>query len=317
MISKNWYVIGLVALLYGCIGTDEVQDTLIALEVLPPEDATFVNGSFAKLVGETAQLETQGSSDLGGTFLLEGASWQSDNPAVAMIDENGTLTALSAGSARIQASAFGVTSDAINVNVRDDATSVALVEITSPGDVSVIEPGTTLQLSARALTTSGTVVEGVTFAWESSNETIASVDQDGLVTSTSNEGDVDILVSGEGAEGVFQLRVGTQESLSRVAELEGLNGYRVSGDAVLSATVSGNLTLQLSEDFSAQNGPGLYLYLSNNRTNVSGGVEIGPLRSSSGADSYNVPSTVDLGDFDYVLVYCKPFGVGFGTGQFE
>jgi hypothetical protein len=120
-----------------------------------------------------------------------------------------------------------------------------------------------------------------------------------------------------GISGAIELQVGSQESLSRTATLQGLNGYDVTGNAVLSASATGSLQLQLSEEFSVQNGPGLYLYLSNNRSNINGGVEIAPLRSNRGSDLYQIPSTVELEDFNHVLVWCRPFGVGFGTGAFE
>ncbi|MEM9324494.1 MAG: DM13 domain-containing protein [Bacteroidota bacterium] len=317
MLSKNLiYITTSVLLLSACIGTDEVEDTLTTIEIEVPDDVTIVNGSFAKLVGQVAQLDAHGTSDLGGSFLLDGATWQSDNPSVASIDADGIVTALSPGTTQIIASGFGIASDPIMVNVTDDENAIALIAISAPDDQTVVEPETTVQLTATALTAGGSEVPGATFDWSSEDEAIATVDEQGLV-STLSDGTVAIVATTGSVSSRLELQVGNQESLSRTAALVGLNGYDVTGSAILSATGSGALQLQLSEDFSVQNGPGLYLYLSNNRTNINGGVEISELRSNSGADIYNLPGTVELQDFSHVLVWCRPFGVGFGTGALE
>lgn len=78
---------------------------------------------------------------------------------------------------------------------------------------------------------------------------------------------------------------------------------------VLQVGLDNTLTLELQEDFSSSNGPGLFIYLTNNGTSIAGGIEVGELQSSTGADSYSLPQGVTLSQFDQVLIYCKPFGV--------
>ncbi len=61
----------------------------------------------------------------------------------------------------------------------------------------------------------------------------------------------------------------------------------------------------------------MYIYLSPEEEGVSGGVNLGELKSTSGAQTYAIPASVDPADFDYVIIYCQPFGVPFGTATLE
>lgn len=87
-------------------------------------------------------------------------------------------------------------------------------------------------------------------------------------------------------------------------------GYMVQGTATLTDSL-GIIYLTLSNDFFTTAGPNLYLYLSINdeaptvvgNTNV----EISPLLSNMGSQTYIVPGNYSIDDFDYVLVHCKQF----------
>lgn len=302
--------------LSSCIGTDLVEDRLSAMTLSAAGEEETINGGLARLVGESITLEAWGMSDLGGSFQVVEVSWSSSTPGVASINEDGVVTALSAGTTMITASAQGVESDPVSISIASDLNTVALVQIVTENNVSVINPGETLQLSGSALNAAGGAIEGNVIAWSSSNEDVASVDENGLVTGIA-DGSVRISATAAGVTGFVDLFIGDASSLSRTGQFEGLNGYRASGEATLMVNDSGNLSLILSDDFSAQDGPGLYFYLSNSRNSVSGGVEIGAARSLNGADTYEVPDGVELGAFNHVVLYCKPFGVGFGTAQLD
>lgn len=300
--------------LVACVGTDEVEDKLTSLEIVTPDDVTSVNGSFAKLLGQEAQLSVIATTDLGGSFPFDAVTWESSNPNVATIDGAGLVATTAAGNTFITATAFDVTSEPVMVAVTQDLTSVAIVEITTAGNLMVIEAGESIQLSATPLNVQGEPIENVEIQWTSDRPEVATIDENGLATGISN-GTVRISALAEGGTGFIDLMVGTEQSLSRTGTFSGLNGYRTSGGVTLGASADGSLTVNLANDFSAQNGPGLYLYLSNSSNTVAGGLELGALRSTSGEDTYEVPSTVGLEDFNHVIVYCKPFGVGFGTAE--
>lgn len=310
--------------LNGCIGTDEVEDTINSITIVPPEDVTIVNdGNFAKLLGDETLLEVRASSDLGGEFIVssEDIVWSTDNSAVATVDESGMVRAVGLGNTTLlavfePANSASVT-DQISISVAGDAEAIALLDISSQDNLLVINPEDQLQLNGVPLNAGGVEVPSTeTLEWVSSDTAIAIVDQTGLVTARSG-GEVRITATLDEISGFIDLIVdsgeGENSTLSRTAEFMGLAGYRTSGDAVLLTNDDGSLTLRLEENFSAQNGPGLYMYLSNAASSITGGVELGELQSTSGEQEYEVPGNVTLDQFNHIVLYCKPFGVGFGT----
>ena len=124
-------------------------------------------------VGDTKTLEY--------TLTPEGAqatvTWSSSNTSVAVVDQTGTVVAMKVGTAVITATTEKNLRATCTVTVRAPvpATSVTLNQTTVR-----LNPGGTAQLTAAVLpsnTTSETV-------WESSNTSVATVDDKGLVTAT-------------------------------------------------------------------------------------------------------------------------------------
>ncbi|HWO72784.1 MAG TPA: DM13 domain-containing protein [Dehalococcoidia bacterium] len=87
------------------------------------------------------------------------------------------------------------------------------------------------------------------------------------------------------------------------------------GKAILSETDSGRYVLRL-EDFSVRNGPDLYVYLSAGPTGrVDEALNLGRLKATDGAFNYDVPPSIDPRQIKSVLVWCRQFGVLFGSAQ--
>jgi len=85
------------------------------------------------------------------------------------------------------------------------------------------------------------------------------------------------------------------------------------GRAILSETSTGAYVLRL-EDFSVRNGPDLYVYLSAGPAGrVDESLNLGRLKATDGAFNYEVPPGIDLRDIKSVLVWCRQFGVLFGS----
>ena len=59
-----------------------------------------------------------------------------------------------------------------------------------------------------------------------------------------------------------------------------------------------------------------YIYLGNNPKSIADAHEIGPVTVFQGAHFYDLP-TIDLYDYNYILYWCKPFGVKVGEGQIK
>ena len=94
-------------------------------------------------------------------------------------------------------------------------------------------------------------------------------------------------------------------------------GYAINGAALLES-VNDAITLYFNESFGTQSGPDLHVYLAINfeapSTPGNTNVDLGELSSSSGAQSYSVPSGVVLDNYSYVLIHCLSFNHWWGGG---
>ena len=68
------------------------------------------------------------------------------------------------------------------------------------------------------------------------------------------------------------------------------------------------------ENFYSTPGPDLYVYLSTDK-GIDDYVNLGSLKANRGDQNYEIPPGTDLDRYDHVLVWCKPFGVLFGSAQ--
>ena len=118
---------------------------------------TAAEGKNKLIKGETVQL----------TASVAGVTWESKNAEVATVDQNGLVTAIGKGSTSISATKEGYKGGSISITV--DLPSITITGAES--SVSLVMEAT-LQLSASE--------QGVT--WQSSDPTVASVDQTGKVT---------------------------------------------------------------------------------------------------------------------------------------
>ena len=58
----------------------------------------------------------------------------------------------------------------------------------------------------------------------------------------------------------------------------------------------------------------MYVYLSTDE-NASDFVNLGTLKASSGNQNYEIPNDMDLDKYNKVLIWCKAFGVLFGSAE--
>jgi hypothetical protein len=68
------------------------------------------------------------------------------------------------------------------------------------------------------------------------------------------------------------------------------------------------------DPFSSQNGPDLKVYLSIDE-NATRYVNLGPLKSTMGKQSYDVNGMPDLAEYKFVLIWCEKFSVIFGKAE--
>lgn len=161
-------------------------------------DSEFVDGGQVLTVGETVELTacavySDQTEDCGIT-----ATWTSLNTSIATV-VNGTVTGVAPGEVEIRASYQGV-SVTTEITVQAAAAMPERLTITGPEDFlenREIEVGQTVQLGADIEMSDGSVRENVNAEWRSSNTTVATVDNSGLVTARQ-AGGFDIRATAEG-----------------------------------------------------------------------------------------------------------------------
>ena len=90
-------------------------------------------------------------------------------------------------------------------------------------------------------------------------------------------------------------------------------GYDIHGNWKIVAQ-NGKRYIVFDENFKTRRGPDLKVYLSSrplasvtDRTVEPNSVEIAPLKSARGAQEYEIPPDLDLGDYRSLLIHCKAY----------
>jgi hypothetical protein len=190
----------------------------------------------------------------------------------------------------------------------------------SPSEVS-IQVGEETQFTA-------TLAEGESTSdvtWISLDPAIAEVVATGTIKGVA-EGTTYIkanTVEGIVDSAFVQVSKESQQSISRSGQFTGTPSYDVSGTVLFTRTADGKILLEFQSDFLSDSGPGLYLYLTTTEDAskiLTEGLEIGTLSQQSGAFTIDVSAlfpNLQLSDYDYLYIHCKPFDVPFGHATFE
>jgi len=95
--------------------------------------------------------------------------------------------------------------------------------------------------------------------------------------------------------------------------------HKTTGTATIYRLADGKRVLRLT-DFETSNGPDVQVYLvaapdaSDNETVTKAGfLHLGPMKGNKGNQNYDVPADADLGKYQAVTIWCRRFGVNFGT----
>ena len=143
--------------------------------VLDPSSATLLS------LGETLQLVAS-VQDANGRAVEDAAiTWSSSDEGVATVSSQGLVTAVSNGTVTITARS-GSASATVAVTVMQSAGSIVI----EPSSAMLMSLGETVQLSASVLDANGQAVEEAAVTWSSSDEGVATVNSQGLVTAVSN-----------------------------------------------------------------------------------------------------------------------------------
>ena len=181
----------------------------------------------------TATLEVTETITLIATILPENATdksveWSSSDETVAVVDENGVVTAISIGEAVITAT----TADGSNLSASCKVTVAPTLAVSIELDQTEasVEEKSDLQLTATILPEHTTNKE---VAWSSSDKWVASVDNTGLVTIYSAG---EVVITATTTDG------SNLSATCRINVYSGIDG--VNGDDVIVATVGDNIVVK-------------------------------------------------------------------------
>jgi disulfide oxidoreductase YuzD len=179
-------------------GSPFVTVAIARIEVTPAS-ATIDNGAKQQF---TAKAFNSNGDVISGVIFF----WQSSNTSVATIDQNGLATSLSPGTTNITASARGVQSPPATLTVRDIQRILTRVDVT-PNPATIPVSGTQ-QFTAHGFDQFDNEITGLTFTWESTDTTVATIDQSGLATGL-HQGQTTIKATSGGVTGTAILNVTT------------------------------------------------------------------------------------------------------------
>ena len=181
----------LLAVVFASCGGDKVAGppTVSTVIVTPGTDTLLTFGRTRQF---TAVARDASGNPVSGVTLV----WSSSNPAVATVDATtGVVTAVGNGLSIIRADAGGVLGQATLAVAQVVATVVV-----SPPSAGFTAVGDTQRLSGVAKDSGGAIVQGVRFVWQSSDQSVATVDTGGLLRS-KGPGQTFITAAGRGVPG--------------------------------------------------------------------------------------------------------------------
>ncbi len=294
----------------SCVGTDVLDDEIVSPMIML--DTTNV----VLMPEGTKQIDAFYTNQYGVVESVDLEYRIADNN-IATVSETGLITAIATGQTSALVT-FGETrSNDIIVTVVGSLADVATIIISA--DKSILTVAETTSFTATALNAQNDVLVGKTFQWQSSQPSIASIDENGIVTAMAN-GMTEITANSEGITSAPTIiSVGSN---TRTAMMQGSGGYNASGTAVLMANDKGELTLTMSSDFEVSVALGTHIYLANSTSGSavrSSGLDLGEI-DGQGAQSFDVSainSSVTLDTYQYVIALCKPASITFGFGEFE
>ncbi|MGM0554822.1 MAG: Ig-like domain-containing protein, partial [Myxococcota bacterium] len=157
-----------------------VSDTiLITVEPRPLESVEVVPKNRTIGVGERFEMDVT-LTDASGARANDhyDITWESSDTGILTIDAQGVIQGVGEGSATVTASAGGL-SDTANFTVEAPTVEIGSVTVT-PAQANLFV-GETVQLDATIEDTGGSELDSVSVGWVSSDTSVATVDQNGLV----------------------------------------------------------------------------------------------------------------------------------------
>ena len=154
--------------------TVTVMQTAGSISIEPTEATLMALGETVQLAATVLDQNSQPVADAV-------VAWTSSDEAIATVSADGLITAVMNGTATISARSASA-SASITVTVMQTAGSISI----EPTEATLMALGETVQLAATVLDQNSQPVADAVVAWTSSDEAIATVSADGLITAVMN-----------------------------------------------------------------------------------------------------------------------------------
>lgn len=148
--------------------------------VMPVSSVTVAPDSISVVVGNTGTFTATPEDANGQTLAGRAVTWQSSDAGVATVAD-GVVTGVAVGLVTITATSEGKNGTAKVAVILEPAASVTVAPA-NPSDALTFKEGATLQLGAVPKDAGGTILFDRPFTWESSDQSIATVNGTGVVT---------------------------------------------------------------------------------------------------------------------------------------
>lgn len=258
------------------------------------------------LIGQTAQFTAKYYNNQGVLSTLpSSAVWSSSNNLVATINAQGLASAISIGQTNIKITYNNISATAV-LSVVANSNVLANVNITPNATQEILLNGTA-NLMATGTNVTGGTISGLTYLWASSANNVSV--NNGLVTGIAYGSANITATSGTITSAPVMVQVIRQGNFA---------GTNSTGTAKLKIE-NGTLKLTTSANFSFRPAPDLRMYLTNSLSSVANAVQIAPLSSAGitgGALSWNVPTSVNITQYRYALIWCAQFTGNYGAVDF-
>lgn len=100
-------------------------------------------------------------------------------------------------------------------------------------------------------------------------------------------------------------------------------GYEISGRAYLEEFDDGSIKLRLDDDFATDPGPDVQVFLSNDSVSIANalmvqdiGTQVDGINHFSGAITFDIPSEININQYQYIVFRCVQFNVHWASGHF-
>ena len=194
--------------------------------------------------------------------------------------------------------------------------------------LSSLKDGDTHQFEVNYFNYVGKEIENPNVRWSSNNELVLTITENGFasgvsggvatVTATLTTDEEAITVTNTNNVIVSSDETEEEEPVKFEGTVVTTSSYTLEGSYVLEVQDNDVLRLSLGDDYEASTSlPGLFIYLGNNPNSIADAYEIGAVTTFQGAHFYDLPESIGLYDYSYILYWCKPFGVKVGEGQIQ